>query len=528
MRSVLASVAARATTLVPLVVAAIISPIYGQEDDCPPGIITTIAGTGEEGYSGDGGPATEASLALPMGVAVGPDGSLYIPDMDQRRIRKVCDGIITTVAGNGETGYSGDGGPATEASLDQPRSVAVGADGSLYIADSRNNRIRKVDPAGTITTVAGSGPRGWGKGGYSGDGGPATEARLNNPFGVAVGIDGSLYIADTKNNRIRRVDPDGTITTVAGSGPPGWGQGRYSGDGGPATEATLNDPYALVVAPDGSLYIADTYNNRLRKIDTDGIITTVAGDGVRRYRGDGGPAIAASLAAPTGVAVGADRSLYITVGHSHRVRKTDPEGIITTVAGSGDDSYWGDGGIATKASLRYPRGVAVAPDGSLYVADAKNRRIRRLWWPPCDPQAAKAMADDLRANAGESPDAWREVVELYLALKAWDDALAPAERVLAATPEAEEQQRMRAEVLIARVYAGKRDDHEARRRLIRVLARARDPLVLRDAGDALASLYLLRGERNQAIATLEDLTLRTKDRSVLNWVNRRLKEIAGG
>lgn len=521
MRAVFASLAGGVMVFVALAPTARIPPAYGQAGDCLPGIITTVAGSGEEGYSGDGGPAAQAGLALPTGVAMGPHGCLYLADMSNHRIRKVCDGRIATAAGKGTPGYSGDGGPAAQASLNEPRGCAVGADGSLYIADSMNNRIAKVDAAGVITTVAGDGAAG-----YAGDGGPAVEARLQHPYGVAVGADGSLYVADTKNHRIRKVDPAGIITTAAGRS----GRGRYYGDGGPAAEARLNEPYGVAVGAGGSLYIADTLNHRIRKIDPDGIISTVAGDGVRRYGGDGGPAVKAGLNSPTAVAVavGADGSLYIADMNNRRLRKVDPDGVITTVAGTGGAGHWGDGGPATEAAVGRPRAVAVGADGSLYFADAENHRIRQVRWLPCDPEAARTMADDLRAQAGESPDAWREAAQLYLILQAYDDALAAAERLLAVTPEADQPARMRAEVLIARVYAGKRDDHEARRRLIRVLARARDPLVLRDAGDALASLYLLRGERNQAIATLEDLTLRTKDRSVLNWVNRRLKEIAGG
>ena len=519
MRAVLASRAGGAMVLAVLGATATIPPAYGQFDDCLPGIISTLAGNGEEGYSGDGGLAAQAGLALPTGVAMGPDGCLYLADMGNHRIRKICDGRITTVAGKDTAGYSGDGGPAAQASLNEPRGCAAGADGSLYIADSMNNRIAKVDAAGVITTVAGNGTTG-----YSGDGGPAVEARLQHPYGMAVGADGSLYIADTKNHCIRKVDRAGIISTVAGR----TGRGRYYGDGGPASEARLNEPYGVTVDADGSLYIADTLNHRIRKIDPDGIIATVAGDGVRRYGGDGGPAVKAGLNSPTAVAVGADGSLYIADMNNRRLRKVDPDGVITTVAGTGGAGSWGDGGAATGAAVGRPRGVAMGADGSLYFADAENHRIRKIRWLPCDLQAARTMADDLRAGAGGSPDAWREVAQLYLILEAYDDALAAAERVLAVTPESREQTRMRAEVLIARVHAAKRDDHEARRRLIRVLARARDPLTLRDAADILVDLYLSRGERDQAIATLSELTVRTQDRNVVNWVDQRLRQITGG
>ena len=230
-------------------------------DEAAPPVITdvieTVAGNGRAEYSGDGGPAVQAALSDPRDVALGPDGSLYIADTSSNRIRKVSpDGIISTIAGDGEEGYWGDGGPALEASLYFPRGVAVGADGSVYIADYGNNRVRKVDPKGIISTVAGNGQIG-----QSGDGGRATNASLYHPRGVTVGPDGSIYIADTWNNRIRRVDPNGTIGTVAGSGREG-----FSGDGRSATSASLRNPEDVAVAPDGSLYIADRLNNRVRKV----------------------------------------------------------------------------------------------------------------------------------------------------------------------------------------------------------------------------------------------------------------------
>ncbi|MBI3645084.1 MAG: hypothetical protein HY233_03865, partial [Acidobacteriales bacterium] len=282
----------------------------------PDGILTTVAGGGTPADNlGDGGPATAAKLAFTRGtygslkgggVAVGPDGSLYIADTIHNRIRRVgLNGIITTVAGNGTYGFSGDGGPATAAALADPSGVAVALDGSLYIADRSNGRIRRVGTDGMITTVAGGGI-------YNGsvrDGGLATAAWLYFPSGVALGRDGSLYIADTNNNRIRRVGTDGMISTVAGNGP-----GGFSGDGGPATATTLAYPYGVAVALDGSLYIADTNNNRIRRVGTDGIITTMAGGGIYNGNsvGDGGPATAAVLYSPVAIAVAPDGGLFIS------------------------------------------------------------------------------------------------------------------------------------------------------------------------------------------------------------------------
>ena len=335
----------------------------------PAGTITTVAGNGQPGYSGDGGPATAASLLAPCGVAVDATGSLYIADELGGLIRKVTSGgTITTVAGNGRYGYSGDGGPATGAMLGDPGGVTVDAAGNLYIADSANSRIRKVIPAGTITTVAGNGQYC-----YGGDGGPATAASLATPIGVAVDAAGNLYMADSGNQRIRKISPDGTITTVAGNG-----QGGYSGDGGPATAASLNGPSGVAVDAAGNLYISDSYNGRIRKVATSGTITTVAGGGRYGYPGDGGPATAASLYYPVGVAVDAVGNVYIADRDNHRIRKVTPAGMIVTVAGSGQAGYSGDGGPATAASLNQPWGVAVDVAGNLYIADSGNSRIREV------------------------------------------------------------------------------------------------------------------------------------------------------
>jgi sugar lactone lactonase YvrE len=235
------------------------------------GVINTVAGN--ENYSagsGDGGLATEARLYFPDSIAFGPDGSLYITDSWNSRIRRVdVSGIINTVAGNEKNGFSGDGGLATEARLNYPKGIAFGPDGSLYIADTDNRRIRRVDVSGIINTVAGNSQYKYG--GFSGDGGLATEASLSYPRGLAFGPDGGLYIADTENRRIRRVGVDGIINTVAGNGD--WG---FNGDGGLATEASLNYPHSIAFGPDGSLYIADS-DNRIRRVDVDGIINTVVG-----------------------------------------------------------------------------------------------------------------------------------------------------------------------------------------------------------------------------------------------------------
>jgi hypothetical protein len=401
------------------------------------------------------------------------DGRVLIADQRNARVRVVdTAGVITTLAGNGDAGYSGDGGLATEATLSWPTSLALDSGGNIFIVDAANGRVRRVDAAGRMTTVAG---KGWcSLSGSRGDGGPAVEAAFCTPSGVAVGPDGSLYIAE-KANRVRRVNGNGVITTVAGDGWPGCVncQGRFAGDGGPATEASLNGPAGLAAGKDGSLFIADSGNKRIRRVDSEGMIATIAGNG--------------------------------------------QEGGLL-----------GSGAPAGEAGLGWPVDVALAADESLYVCDSGNHQVYRVWWRPCDAEAAKARAERLRAKADDSPRLWREVAELYLIAKSWDDALLSAERVLGLTPETDAVARIRAEILSARAYAGKRDDHEARRRLMQVLARANNPALLREAADALVDLYLRRDERDQALATLNDLRLRTQDGALRNWIDRRLKEIGGG
>ena len=333
------------------------------------GIITTVAGDGLQGDSGDGGPATSAKLRHPNGVFVDATGNIYIAGRTNDRIRKVdTAGIITTVAGNGTGGYSGDGGVATSAQLNSPYDVFVDGVGNIYIADGINNRIRKVDTAGIINTVAGNGANG-----YSGDGGAATSAALGSPSGVFVDGVGNIYIADGINNRIRKVDTAGIITTVAGNG--GFG---YSGDGGAATNAQLNTAARVSVDNSGVIYIADRNNRRLRKVDGAGTISTIVGNGTAGYSGDGGAATSAQLSTPYGVAVDAAGNVYLADRSNHIVRKVDSSGAISTVAGSGGFGYSGDGGAATNAEMRYPHGVAVDGAGNIYIADVTNHSIRKV------------------------------------------------------------------------------------------------------------------------------------------------------
>jgi sugar lactone lactonase YvrE len=330
------------------------------------GTITTVAGTGRAGFSGDNGPATSAQLTNPNGIAVDSADNLYIADTFNSRIRKVANGVITTVAGNGTQGFSGDNGPATHAELYAPWAVAVDSAGNIYIADTSNQRIRKVS-GGVITTVAGGGAQ-------VDDNGPATGAQLLSPYGVGVDSTGNLFIADTSNNRIRKVD-GGVITTVAGNGAVGFG--GFSGDNGAATSAQLYYPGGVAVDSAGSLYIADGANNRIRKV-ANGVITTLAGTGTPGYSGDGGPATSAQLNAPSGVAVDSVGDVYIADTTNSRIRKVSG-GSITTVAGHGGNVYGGDyNGPATSAQLYLPTGVAVDSVGNFYIVDTDNARIRKV------------------------------------------------------------------------------------------------------------------------------------------------------
>ena len=330
--------------------------------------ITTVAGNGTSGFSGDGGPATSAELDYPTGVAVDSAGNLFIADTFNARIRKVTPaGAISTVAGNGTLGFSGDGGPATSAELRLPDGVAVDSAGNLFIADETNNRIRKVTAAGTISTVAGNGTAG-----FSGDGGPATSAELFQPAGIAVDSAGNLFIADG-SNRIRKVTAAGTISTVAGNGTAG-----FSGDGGPATAAELNQPSDVAVDSAGNLFIADLMNSRIRKVTPAGTISTVAGNGTLGFSGDNGPATSAELFEPWDVAVDGAGNLFIVDSGNDRIRMVTPAGTISTVAGNGTPGFSGDGGLATSAALIAPEGVAVDGKGNVFIADTNNNRIREL------------------------------------------------------------------------------------------------------------------------------------------------------
>ena len=359
-----------------------------------PGDITTVAGTGIAGRLGDGGPATLAQLNASTAVASLPDGSLLIADYKNNRIRKVSStGAISTVAGTGTAGGAGDGGAATVAQLAAPVAVAPLPAGGFLIADSGNNRVRMVSPSGVITTVAGSGTAG-----SRGDGGTATRAQLNGPSDAEPTADGGFLVADYKNNRIRKVSNSGVITTVAGTG-----SGGFSGDGGAATAARLTAPLSIAPLSDGSFLVADSGNGRIRKVSSSGVITTVAGTGIAAFSGDGGAATAAALNVPTDVQPTADGGFLIADMFNNRVRSVAANGTITTVAGSGAAAFGGDGAAATAARLNVPVGVALAPGGAILIADSGNNRIRSIEPAPAAPIATAPAPNELTAPPTSSP-----------------------------------------------------------------------------------------------------------------------------
>ncbi|HSQ55572.1 MAG TPA: hypothetical protein VLM40_07485 [Gemmata sp.] len=339
--------------------------------------IATVAGTGERGFAGDGGPATKAKLDQPFDVAFDRSGNLYFSDTNNHRVRRVDakSGFISTVAGNGKKGFAGDGGKAALAEINEPYGLALDEAGNLYIVDRLNYCIRRVDlQTGVIHTVAGTG----GKSGFAGDGGPATKALLVEPNGICLDGKGKLYIADVAGHRIRVVDlARGTIDTLLGNG-----TARTAGDGGPIKDAVLNGPRAVAIHPDGSLLIVERNGNCVRRVDlTARTISRFAGTGKKGYTGDGGKELAATFDGPKEIDIDKAGNVFVADTENDAIRRIDARtGIIATVAGKGKTKTpgLGDGGPAIGATLGRPHGVAIGPDGAIYIGDTTSNRIRRV------------------------------------------------------------------------------------------------------------------------------------------------------
>jgi len=350
--------------------------------------ISTVVGNGTAGFSGDGGPATSASLSGPIGVALDASENIYIADAVNQRIRRVSRATISTLAGNGTNSYAGDGGAATSAEMSSPTGIAVDSFGNVYIGDAGNNVVRMVTPSGTISTAVGNVctstttiPCGAGQGG---DGGPATAAQLDYPLGLAIDTEGTLYIADSNNNVIRKVS-GGIISTVSFT-------------------LRLNHPVNVAVDSAKNLYIADLNNSRIVKVTPAGVSTVFAGNGTSGFSGDGGPASKAELSFPTGVAVDGAGNVYIADTDNQRIRKVGPDGNITTIAGDGQYGYAGDGGAASAATFASPGGIAVDPAGALYIADTGNNVIRFLE-PPAPVLSTNGVVNAASYASGISPGA---------------------------------------------------------------------------------------------------------------------------
>src|SRR3954451_7543670 len=317
--------------------------------------------------------AGPGSLNGPQGVAAAPDGTVYVAGTIGQPTRKLdTNGRLSTIAGNGDSDFKGDGGPATSASFQDPTALALGPDGSLYVTDTGNSRVRVIRPNGTIVTVAGVFDQG-----FSGDGGPAASVQVNAPQGITVDPAGRVFFSDTGNNRVRVIRPDGTIATLAGNGSRG-----SAGDGGPATAAQLDAPNGLALASDGSLLIADSANNRIRRVGFDGRIATVAGNGGGGSGGDGGPATSAQLNRPVDVAAAPGGVFYIAEQGGNRIRRVDSSGTISRVAGTGAPRFGGDGRVVGSSYVNAPHALEVAPSGKeLLIADTDNNRVRYVTTP---------------------------------------------------------------------------------------------------------------------------------------------------
>jgi uncharacterized protein (TIGR03437 family) len=384
-------------------------------------VINTVMGSSAATVLGDAGPANAAELSNPIGLWFDASHNLFIADSGFNRVREVAGGTgtgkITTLAGNGTPAWSGDGGLATSANLYAPFKAILDSSGNLYISDVSNQVVRMVSKStGNITTFAGTNCCY----GFAGDGGPANAAVLNHPVGLAFDSSGNLYIGDSNNHRIRMVAPNGTITTVAGNGNQG-----FSGDGGPATKAELNEPFGIAFDPYGNLFIADSGNNRIRVLMTNGTITTVAGNGKAGYSGDMIPAIAAELNQPFDVAFDTYGNLYIADSNNFRIRKVTTSGTILTIGGGTGEGYSGDGFIGTNAKLNSASGVVVDSSNNVFIADSGNNVIRELTpYPPSVNTGGILSASAFGAFTTIAPGSWIEIYgnDLSFSNRSWATA----------------------------------------------------------------------------------------------------------
>jgi uncharacterized protein (TIGR03437 family) len=405
--------------------------------------ITTFAGTGTGTFSGDSAGATSAEINSPFGIVVASTGVVTFADQVNHRIRRISSGTITTVAGKGLAGaLDNEITVATEATMTFPSGIALDSSGNIFYCDTNNSAVIKVATDGKISRVAGSGVNGYDTSDeYDSTAADdenvlAVDAYLNFPVGVAVASDGTVYIADTKNHRIRKVNSKGFLETIAGTGTAGW-----SGDGGKATEAKINNPMGMSFDSAGNLYFADTFNHRIRKITPDGIISTVAGRGNPGFAGDNGAAANAKLFYPKGVQHASDGQLYIADTFNSRIRVIAADGTITTIAGNGKFGFGGDEGDSRTAELRFPNAVAVGADGKVYISDSQNNKLRLLTPVSPDPTWEQrpvisfngiSTPADFGVSTSFSPGSWMEIrgIRLAGAERAWQqedfrDGIAP-------------------------------------------------------------------------------------------------------
>jgi len=380
--------------------------------------IDAFAGNGTSGFSGDGSAATGANLAGPFSITLDSSGNFYIADQFNFRVRKVANGTISTLAGTGTAGFAGDGQASTSAQISAALGVAVDSTGAIYIADTNNNVIRKVSGA-NISTIVGSNTA---PSAYGGDGAGASGAYIFHPAAIAFDGLGNYYIADTGNARIRKVDKSGTITTFVGNS-----ISSYNFDGPDATQSEVNNPQAIAADAVGNVYVADTNNHRIRKITPSGVITTIAGTGIAGFSGDGGPAVNAKVNNPKGIAVDTDGNVYIADTFNNRIRVITLDGNIVTIAGAGAAGDTGDGGPALQARMFFPTGIAIDANKNLYVCDNQNNRVRKLTYIKQSPAISDGGVVSASAFGGFksiAPGSWVEIYgkNLSVAARGWTDA----------------------------------------------------------------------------------------------------------